>query len=440
MVAKRDGQFSANWRGKYGALMGGTELNSDVGRRAIDLMNLLSSPALGIGAGSATDSGFAWTLPTEVENPIDLSAGIPDPDSLPVQDLREAFDRVLTTSSNQALRYGGALGYEGLRIALAERHNSPQGIRSGPENFLIGNGSAGCIDTICDAFLDPGDVVIVEGPTFSGSTRTIKGHQAEIVQISLDRQGLRVEDLPSIFQRAEESGKRVKLLYTVCDFHNPTGTNLSPDRRRQLIKLCGEHQTLIVEDAAYADIHFGVPPPQSLYDLAGGQGVLRVGSFSKILATGLRIGWVQGRSDFMDALARVRFDMGSSPLLQRALEAYLHSGKLDQHLDRVRALYARKCAVLSQSLGQYCSQYFNFERPHGGFYLWIHCIGPGASDVRLEASKVGVVFPLGSTFFLDQEKDDTTHLRLAFSTASLAELEQVGPLLKVACDRAVGEG
>ena len=420
--------------------MDAVNTNSNPSWREVDLVNLLSSPALGIGVGSATDAGFAWTLPTVAEHPIVLSAGIPDPDSLPVQDLREAFDGVLTRSKNEALRYGGVLGFEGLRIALAQRHRSLGGIRSGPENFMIDNGSAGCIDTICDAFLDPGDVVMVEGPTFSGSTRTFKGHQAEIIQISLDQEGLRVDNLPSLFQQVEDSGKRVKLLYTVCDFQNPTGTTLSQERRRQLIKQCGEHQTLIVEDAAYADIHFGVPPPPSLYDLAGGEGVLQVGSFSKIIATGLRIGWVQGRSDFIDALARVRFDMGNSPLLQRVLGEYLQSGKLDQHLGRVRAMYAKKCEMLSQSLYQHCSQYFNFEKPDGGFYLWIDCIGPEAPDVRREASKEGVVFPLGSSFFLNQERDDTTHLRLAFSSASLAELERVGPLLKVACDRAVGEG
>ena len=416
--------------------MGSDDSSSDGGKQKVDLNSLLSTPALSIGAGSVTDTGFNWTLPTQVENPIVLSAGIPDPASLPVQDLREAFDQVLTTSQFEALRYGGVLGFEGLRIALAERYNSPDG----PENFLIDNGSAGCIDTICDAFLDPGDVVIVEGPTFSGSTRTFKGHQAEIVQIPLDQQGLLADDLPAIFQQIHSSGRRVKMLYTVCDFQNPTGTTLSHERRSQLINLCRERQILIIEDSAYADIYFNDPPPPSIYDLANGQGVLKVGSFSKIIATGLRIGWVQGRSDFIDALARVRFDMGNSPLLQRALSAYLQSGKLDQHLGRVRALYAKKCEILSRSIEQHCAQYFDFDRPNGGFYLWIDCKGPDARDVRQVASKEGVVFPLGSAFFLNQDRDDANHLRLAFSTASLSQLEKVGPLLKIACDRAVGEG
>ena len=416
--------------------MGSEDLISDDEKQKVDLKSLLSAPALNIGAGSATDTGFNWTLPTQVENPIVLSAGIPDPDSLPVEDLREAFDQVLTTSQFEALRYGGVLGFEGLRVDLAERCNSPDG----PENFLIDNGSAGCIDTICDAFLDPGDVVIVEGPTFSGSTRTFKGNQAEIVQIPLDRQGLLADDLPAIFQQIHSSGRRVKMLYTVCDFQNPTGTTLSHERRSQLINLCRERQILIIEDSAYADIYFNDPPPPSIYDLASGQGVLKVGSFSKIIATGLRIGWVQGRSDFIDALARVRFDMGNSPLLQRALSAYLQSGKLDQHLGRVRALYAKKCEILSRSIEQHCAQYFDFDRPNGGFYLWIDCKGPDARDVRQEASKEGVVFPLGSAFFLNQDRDDANHLRLAFSTASLSQLEKVGPLLKIACDRAVGEG
>ena len=405
----------------------------------MDLKNLLSSAALNIGAGSATDSGFAWTLPTEAENPIVLAAGIPDPETLPVQDLRQALDRVLTTSQNQALRYGGVQGFEGLREALAERHSRVEGIAIAPENYLIDNGSSGGIDTICDAFLEPGDVVLVEGPTFSGSTRTFKGHQAEVVQIPLDRHGLLVEGLPAIFQEAQDAGKRVKLLYTVCDFQNPTGTTLSLERRQQLLQLCAARQTLIIEDAAYADIYFDDPPPPSLYALAGGEGVLKVGGFSKIIATGLRIGWIQGRADFIDALARVKFDMGNSPLLQRALAEYLQRSRLEHHLDLVRGVYGKKCQALSQSLQENCSQYFQFEKPAGGFYLWLQCVGPAAEDVRREASREGIIFPMGSTFYLNRERDDTTHLRLAFSTASIEELERVGPLLKLACDRAVGE-
>ena len=322
----------------------------------IDIRSLLAKSALAIGAGTPTDAGMSWTLPVEVENPIKLADGIPDYATLPVEDLREALDHVLATASDDALRYGGIQGFEGLRETLAQRQSRLENVPLEPENFIINNGGAGGINTICDAFVEPGDVVIVEGPSFSGSVRTFRGHMAEVVEVPVDDDGMLVDKVPEAIERAEESGKRVKLIYTVCDFHNPTGTTLSLEWRAGLVRLCAEHQVLIVEDAAYAEIYFGPQVPPSLYALAGGQGILKVGTFSKLIATGLRIGWVQGRADFIEALIRVRFDMGNSPLLQRALAEYVSSGKLDAHLDRMRPVYAEKCETLCRSRTRHCAQ------------------------------------------------------------------------------------
>ena len=405
----------------------------------VDLRSLLAESALAIGAGSSTDAGLPWTLPTPLPDPIILAGGVPDPATLPVDDLRDSFDRVLSTSSEEALRYGGVPGFEGLRTALAERQSRIDGVPLEPDNFVINNGSAGGIDSICDAFVEPGDVVIVEGPTFSGSLRTMRGHLAEIIEVPMDDDGVLVDEIPVAIRKAEGSGKRVKLMYTVTDFHNPTGTTLSPERRSELVRLCAEHHVLIVEDAAYADIRFGEAAPSSLYALAQGQGILKAGTFSKCIATGLRLGWVQGRADYIEALVRVRFDMGNSPLLQRAIADYMAGGKLDAHLEEVRPVYAEKCRVLCQSLLSHCQPYVRFKKPDGGFFLWVECIGPRSQEVAREAAEKGVIFPVGSTFFLDGEDGDTTHIRLAFSTATLEQLAQVGPRLRAAFDRAIGE-
>ena len=187
-----------------------------------DIRNLLAESALAIGAGSPTDAGLPFTRTTTVADPITLAGGIPDPATLPVNDLREAFDHVLATTPEDALRYGGVPGFEGLREALAERQSRIEGIALEPDNYVINNGSAGGIDNICSAFVEPGDVVIVESPTFSGSRRTIRGHMAEIVEVPVDGDGILVDRAAAEFERAEAAGKRVKLVYTIPDFHNPT--------------------------------------------------------------------------------------------------------------------------------------------------------------------------------------------------------------------------
>ena len=398
-------------------------------------INIMSSKARSVGAGNNVESGFYnWTLPTNIETPITLSAGIPDADSMPVQDLQNELNSVLDTFRNESLRYGGIQGFLGLRTALATKYTLEENHAYNSEQFLIENGSAGCIDLICDAFIEPGDVVLVEGPTFSGSSRTIQGHQAEIIQITLDDHGILMDEIISVAHKIHNQGKRIKMLYTVCDFQNPTGTVLAAARRAELIDFCHSNQILILEDSAYSDIYFSSPPPPSLFSMARGYGVLRVGTFSKILATGLRIGWIQGHLDFINVLTQVKFDMGNSPLIQRALAAYMETEKLNIHLETIRTIYHRKCQILADTLTKHCSEYFRFSKPDGGFYLWIRCLQDfQASKIRELASSKGILFPLGSSFYINSDKDDDKHLRLAFSNASITDLESVGPILESVC-------
>ena len=199
--------------------------------------------------------------------------------------------------------------------------------------------------------------------------------------------------------------------------------------------MCARHGVLVLEDAAYTELGFDDGPPASLYSLAQGEGVLRLGSLSKTVATGLRVGWVQARPDFIDAMARVRFDMGNTPLLQWALADYLESGNLDEHVRRMRPLYAEKCEILVESLLAYCEPYVRFRRPEGGFFLWVECVGASARDVALAASQEGLVFPIGSNFFSDRENSADNHVRMAFSAAQPEQLAEVGPRLRAAFHR-----
>lgn len=406
-----------------------------------DIVELLSKSAAVLPAISATEAGtpgrsIAFTA-TKHTKPINLGGGIPDPDTLPASGLQQALDHVLATAPEEALRYGGVFGFEGLRDVLAKRQGGIQGISLDADNFLLTHGSAGGIDTICDTFLNPDDVVIAEQPNFAGSLRTIRGHLSEIVEAELgedDNFASRVEDA---VERVEAAGKRVKLLYTVPDYHNPTGATMSLATREALVEVCAKHHIFIMEDMAYTEIYFDKPPPPSLYAVADGHGVIQIGTFSKIIATGLRVGWVQAKLPVIESLARVRFDMGGSPLLHRALARYVESGTLEPHLTEMRELYRKKCETLVASLREHCEPYLRFEVPDGGFFLWAECIGAKAQDVAREAAIEGVTFAAGSNFYAKREEADTSHIRLALSYASIEELAEVGPRLRDAFRRVV---
>ena len=203
-------------------------------------------------------------------------------------------------------------------------------------------------------------------------------------------------------ERLAAQGKRAKLLYTVPDHHNPTGATMPLAVREKLVEVCARHRVFIMEDMAYTELYFDAPPPPSLYAVADGHGVIQVGSFSKIIATGLRVGWVQARLPVIESLGRVRFDMGGSPLLHRALAHYAGSGDLETHVDMLRGIYRRKCATLVSSLRENCHPHLRFEEPAGGFFLWAECVGASAQDVAREAAEEGLVFAMGSNFFRDR--------------------------------------
>ncbi len=402
-----------------------------------DIRDYLSDSALTIGAASATDTATGFVLPEPHPDPIIAAGGIPDAGTLPSEELEAAFGRILNSKPDVALRYGGVLGFEGLREAMAERQNVLDGMSFVPDNFIIHNGGSGCLDNLCQAFVTPGDVVIVEEPSYSGTIRAIRGHMAELMEVAVEEDGMSVDGVADVIQRAKSEGKRVKFVYLNPDFQNPTGTTLTESRRAELIDLCAREQVLIVEDATYSELFFDEAPPQSIYSMAEGAGVLKIGTFSKVIATGLRAGWIQASKEHIDALGRVRFDMGTSPLLLHMLAEFITSGRLDPHIRRMRAIYSEKCATLAGSLAEHCEPYVRFNEHGGGFFFWFECLGATSTEVSNAAAHEGLLFPPGTNFYVNKEKMVDSHVRLAFSNASLEHLREIGPRLRRAFQRVV---
>jgi 2-aminoadipate transaminase len=354
---------------------------------------------------------------------ISFAGGLPDIPSLPGEQLLRASRAVIEREQKEALEYGGTFGPTPLRDAIAERSSKIEGIPLTRDNVIIASGSAHAIGTVCETLLDPGDVVMVESPNFPGSMRTIRSFGATQVAIPMDEQGMRCDILETELQKLADQGKRAKFIYCIPTHQNPAGCTLQLDRREKLVELARRFNTFVLEDDAYGELWFETPPPPSIFALSNGDHGIKVSSFSKIIATGLRMGWVMGPPALISRISALRYDMGSSPYLGRVIAEMINNGDLDRHIVNLRRTYLRKLERVEDALSKYCSDYTTYVRPLGGFFLWLQ-LRPGLNsrDVQIAANERGVVVGQGPQFFADGNA--TNHVRLAFSYVAMEEIEE----------------
>ncbi len=405
-------------------------------------LHTANSANQGLNAGTATAWGLSERSALTQLPPISLGGGIPDADTQPRAELLAAVERVLSEPGDAPLVYGGPLGYEPLREEVARFFARNHPARPNADWYLLTNGAAGAIESICAAFINPSDIIITEIPTFTGSLRTMRGKQARVVGVSMDAEGLKLDELEATIDRLEAAGETVKLIYTQPTFHNPTGLTTSLQRRLDLIEVAARRRVLLMEDHAYSELYFDEPPPPTLSELTDGWGVLTVGTFSKVIATGLRVGWVQARPDWIQAMVTARFDMGNSPLLHRMLHEYMVRGDFEAHVERMRQLYARKMQTLSATLEPFGEPYFDVDQPTGGFFLWLRLRqGLVGDQVRDFAAEDGLTFPSGNRFYpANDPGGDGESLRLSYSWPRLEALEAAAERLGRAFHRAASGG
>ena len=382
-----------------------------------DLEDLVSARSKIMGAG-------VWAAARPDDRPvISFAGGLPDVPSLPDDELLRATRAVLDTERREALQYGGTFGPQPLREAIAERSSRIEGIPLTAEHVTVTSGAAHGIGIACEALIDPGVTVLVESPTFPGSLRTFVSFGAQVEAVAMDEEGLRIDLAEEALKRLADEGRRVKLLYLIPTHQNPVGSTLPLARREQLLELAAEHRVLIMEDDAYGELWFGDEPPPSLFSLSGGELAIKVASFSKIIATGLRLGWNLAPPTFITRMAALRYDMGSSPYLGRTVAEMIRNGDLDRHVERLRGIYLRKLERLCDAIDEHCGDYVTYRRPGGGFFVWLG-LRPGLSAIEVQrvANEKGVLIGAGPHFFADGNA--TEHLRLAFSYTPVEEIEE----------------
>ncbi len=364
---------------------------------------------------------------------IDLAWGQPDPKLLPVAAMQQATELALKRYGADALAYGADAGAGPLLDYLRTRVERNEGKKLGTDQIMITGGNSDALDQISTHFSEPGDTVLVEAPTYHLAVRILRDHHLDIVPVPIDEDGLRVNILQEQLAELKRAGKNVKFLYTIPTFHNPTGASLSEGRRRGLVKIAAQERLLIVEDDVYRELAYDGPALPSLWSLAPDGVVLRMGSFAKSLAPGVRLGWLTGKGEHVQRMAAggLRDSGGGvNHFTAMILAAFCENGLYDEQLDRLRNSYRERRDALAEAIARELPD-ATFNKPGGGFFQWVTL--PDGNDtqvLRARAPEYGVDFIQGSRFFV--EGGGTSSLRTAFSLYAPEELAEAMRRLRAA--------
>jgi len=358
---------------------------------------------------------------------ISFIFGHPDATTLPVEDLHTAAEAVFRSpQARLALQYGPEQGSPVLIDYLVGKLNREEGLNLSHDNLMIVAGSTGAVDMIARLYARDGGVVLVEAPSYRDSVDAIRDHGADLRQVPIDEDGLDVEALEAQLAALHREGKMPRFLYTIPNFQNPSGVTLARARREAIITLAREQGFLVVEDDVYRDLFFEGDVPPSFYALAEGQGVLRIGSFSKIMAAGLRLGWLIAEREHIQRFVNcgaVQMGGGANPFVAHVVAEYCRAGCLERHIAQLRQIYRHRRDVTVTALEEYMPPGVSWTRPRGGFFIWLTLPeGICVESLRQAARQRGVLFSPGTGFFAAGGGE--RNVRLAFSFVPPDELKE----------------
>ncbi len=359
---------------------------------------------------------------TETADMISFSAGFPSPETYPVEDIKESFIQVLDHEGKEALSYCSTSGYGKLRELIAERMRDKFDVDYGTDEVVITSGSQQALDMSSMLFINKGDVVLFETPSYLGAVNALRAYEAELVALPTDYEGL---VLDSLKEALDKYGERVKLIYVIPDFQNPTGRSWSTERRKEFIEFISAYDVPVIEDAAYSELCFEdrLMPPLSYYDKKGQ--VVYVGTFSKTFCPGLRVAWLCARKNLMEnyLILKNAADLSSSAIAQRQMANYLQNHDLDAHIKWITGLYQERRDRMMEVIDREFPKEACYVVPRGGLFIWLEL--PEDKDSRellRRALAEKVAFIPGGSFYPSGVKNN--ELRLNFSNMSYEEIEK----------------
>jgi len=366
---------------------------------------------------------------------ISLAGGMPDDRFFPIDRVIEASTFALREYGKKALQYGSTEGIKKLRVLLMDRMEK-EGVKGiDLENVLISTASQQGLSLVAQVFVNPGDTIIVEEPSYLGAIQAFASMQAKFCTIPLDNDGMQMDILEDRLKELKKAHIRPKFVYTVPNFHNPAGVTMTLERRKKLIELAHTYDLLIVEDDPYGEIRFEGEPIPSLLALSGKDRVVELRTFSKISFPGLRLGWIVAREDIMNKIivGKQAADLCSPAMTQYISYEFISRGWLDEYVDIVRREYPKKKNAMISALEQYFPAGASWTDPQGGLFVWVKA--PEQIDTTVmfrEAISAKVAYVVGIAFY--PHRNDNCHMRLNFSAVDPEHITEgvhrLGDLLK----------
>ncbi len=355
---------------------------------------------------------------------ISLAGGLPDTTTFSAEEFAKIMSVVAAKDAARALQYSPTEGLPEITepiVWIMEREGTPVD----PDDVLITTGGQQVIDLACKTFIDPGDVIIAEAPTYPGAVPTFSAYQAEVIQIDMDADGMRIDALEETLEQLDKEGRRPKFIYTIPTFQNPGGVTMSLPRRKRLVEVARERELLVLEDNPYGLLRYEGEPLPSLYALDGGEFVIYCGTFSKTLSPGMRLGWAAGPRPVIQKfnVGKQASDLCSSSMTQLFVVEYLRSGRWPAFIDRQKELYAHRRDVMLEALEEYFPDDASWTKPEGGMFIWATLPeGIDTTDLLAKALTRNVAFVPGRAAYLDGR--GATAMRLSFATMADDQLRE----------------
>ncbi len=360
---------------------------------------------------------------TEREDVISLAGGLPDTSTFPPDSYAALMSTVAVDSCARALQYSPTEGLELIKGCIVEVMKA-EGLHIAADEVLVTTGGQQVIDLVCKTLLDPGDVVVAEAPTYPGAVPTFCAYQADVVQVTMDRDGMRMDELSSLLDELETAGRRPKFIYTVPNFHNPAGVTLSLERRRELVRIAAERELLILEDNPYGLLRYEGTPLPTLRSLDD-EFVIYASTFSKILSPGVRLGWTSAPAPILAKMniGKQASDLCSSSISQHFVGAYFDSGPWENYVHSLIEIYRRRRDVMLDALAEHFPREAEWTHPQGGLFIWATLPDYiDTTDLLARALEEHVAFVPGRAAFVDGRGGSS--MRLNFSGVNEDEIRE----------------
>ena len=380
--------------------------------------------------GSAIRELLKLTARPEV---ISFAGGMPAPELFPVEEMKKVSVKVLDENGEEALQYSGSQGYLPLRNHIAKRMNEKGKTNVKAEDILVTSGSQQALDFAGNVFLDEGDIVLCESPSYLGALNAFKGYKPRIMEVPTDKEGMITEGLEKILKEND----RVKFIYVIPDFQNPTGVTWSLDRRKKFMEVVNKYEIPVIEDNPYGELRYEGEflPALKSFDTKGL--VIYLGTFSKIFCPGYRLGWTCASKDILQKFitCKENSDLQTSTIGQRELSKYIDDYDLDEHVEKIKSTYKKRRDLMLDCMEKEFPEGVSFTHPHGGLFTWVKLPEKlNAQDLMKKCVENKVAYVPGGFFFPEGNKEN--YFRLNYSSSKeekiVEGIKRLGDVLKEA--------